>query len=134
MKRIIFSFLGLMLLGLTPAVGVESIESAEAIEEEEGLEGYVLPNGIYTTRVVGDIQEIDLANRTAIISGYVYSFVGLNGYERPSVKLYGSQAGSLELLQQDMRVRIDFVKSEAWRTVITLQEVNPNNPANIITD
>jgi hypothetical protein len=33
-----------------------------------------------------------------------------------------------------MRVRIDFVREKKWRTIITLQEVNPNDPANIITD
>jgi hypothetical protein len=129
MGRFIVIFFGLLALGLMPAFGAKS-----SSQEPPPPEGYALPSGIYTDRVIGDIHTIDLVTRTAIISGYLYSFSGLSGYERPSIKLYGSQAGSLELLAPKMRVRIDYVRGNTSRTVITLQEVDPNDPANAISD
>jgi hypothetical protein len=128
MKKFMSSFFGLLILGLLPAVGAELPAGVEPPE------GYSLPGGIPTHRVIGDINKIDLATRIAIISGFSYSFSGLNGYDLPSVKLYGSQAGALELLKPDMRVRMDYVRGKTTRTVITLQEVDPNDPANAIND
>jgi|AntAceMinimDraft_12_1070368.scaffolds.fasta_scaffold113808_2 hypothetical protein len=120
MKRLFVSCVVLLALGLDAAVG-------EEVDDE-------IQKDIVAYTVLGEIHEIDLATRKAIISGYEYSFSGQNGYERPSVKLYGSQAGSLELLRTNMRVRIAYLHGDEARIVMSLQEVDASLPENALNE
>jgi hypothetical protein len=120
MKKLIIGCVALLTLSLNAA-------------HSEGADDEIQKDN-YTFSVLGEIHEIDLAARTAIVSGYEYSFNGPNGYERPSVKLLGSQAGSLELLQPRMRVTIDYLLGEEARIVVSLQEVDASLPENVLND
>ena len=124
MKRFIFGYFAMLILATAPAVAEEDGAAAAAQAEAEAN----------TFSVLGEIHEIDYATRTAIISGYEYRFVGLNGFDRPSVKLYGSQAGSLELLQKDMRVRVRYLRGPELRIVVSLQEVDAKDPENALNE
>jgi hypothetical protein len=77
----------------------------------------------YTQTRVGAIQAMDRASRTAVISGYRYSFSGLKGYDHPEVKLYGSKFGSFMLLNVGMTVKVVYRLSEKSRVVVELQQV-----------
>ena len=77
----------------------------------------------YTQTRVGMIQAMDRASRTAVISGYRYSFSGVKGYDYPEVKLYGSNFGSFMLLSVGMTVRVVYRLSEKSRVVVELQQI-----------
>ncbi len=77
----------------------------------------------YTQTRVGMIQEMDRASRTAVISGYRYSFSGVKGYDHPDIKLYGSEFGSFTHLTVGMTVRVVYRLSEKSRVVVELQQV-----------
>jgi hypothetical protein len=77
----------------------------------------------YTQTRIGMIQAMDRASRTAVISGYRYSFSGVKGYDHPEVKLFGSNFGSFMLLNVGMTVKVVYRLSEKSRVVVELQQV-----------
>ncbi|HJN52177.1 MAG: hypothetical protein QGI68_13895 [Pseudomonadales bacterium] len=77
----------------------------------------------YTQTRVGMIQLMDHATRTVVISGYRYSFSGIEGYDHPSVRLVGSNFGSFMLLTVGMTVQVVYRLSENSRVVIELLQV-----------
>jgi hypothetical protein len=77
----------------------------------------------YTQSRIGMIQGMDYASRTAVISGYRYSFSGVKGYDHPDVRLHGSKYGSFTLLNVGMTVKVVYRLSEKSRVVVDLQQV-----------
>lgn len=77
----------------------------------------------YTQTRIGMIQAIDRASRTAVISGYRYSFTGVNGYDHPHVRLVNSNFGSFVLLNVGMTVKVVYRLAEKSRVVVDLQQV-----------
>jgi hypothetical protein len=77
----------------------------------------------YTQTRIGMIQVMDHASRTAVISGYRYSFSGVKGYDHPAVRLYGSKFGDFMLLNVGMTVKVVYRLSEKSRVVVELQQV-----------
>jgi|TARA_Y100000310_G_scaffold288232_1_gene313700 hypothetical protein len=69
------------------------------------------------------IHEIDRVSRTAVISGYRYSFSGVNGYDYPTVRLYGSDFGSFTMLTVGMTAQVIYRLSDKSRVVVELQQV-----------
>ena len=78
----------------------------------------------YTQTRIGMVHSLDLANKTAIISGYRYSFTGTEGWDLPSVKMYGTDYGAYELLRTDMKVRVTYRLSKKSRVVVALRQVS----------
>lgn len=77
----------------------------------------------YTQTRIGVIQSMDYAARTAVVSGYRYSFDGLKGYDLPSIRLYGSDYGSFTHLTVGMTVEVVYRLSKKSRVVVELQQV-----------
>lgn len=71
----------------------------------------------------GIVDVIDFADRTAIISGYKYSFgePGANYY--PDVTMLNSDFGSFELLKPGMKVDIVYGEFGFIRVVVSLQQL-----------
>ena len=69
------------------------------------------------------IHSMDYASRTAVMSGYRYSFSGVNGYDHPAIRLYGSEFGSFSSLTVGMTVRVVYRLSDESRVVAELQQV-----------
>jgi hypothetical protein len=88
----------------------------------------------YTVARIGEVQSVDYATRTAVISGYRYAFSGLKGYDTPSVKMLNSEAGAFELLQPGMRVRILYRLSEQARIVVEMKQVSSTTRLGIPED
>jgi len=70
----------------------------------------------------GTIRSIDLAERTGIISGFKYWF-GPPDFWELEVKLYQSDAGSLELLQEGMKVEIDYGEKGVGRLAFRIRQL-----------
>ena len=83
-----------------------------------------VPASDYTQTRIGMVHSLDLANKTAIISGYRYSFTGTEGWDLPSVKMYGTDYGAYELLRTDMKVRVTYRLSNKSRVVVALRQVS----------
>jgi hypothetical protein len=88
----------------------------------------------YTVVRIGEVQSVDYATRTAVISGYRYAFSGVRGYDTPAVRMLNSEAGAFELLEPGMRVRVLYRLSERARIVVELQQVSRSTPLGIPAD
>jgi hypothetical protein len=88
----------------------------------------------YTQTRIGMVHSLDLANKTAIISGYRYSFAGTKGWDLPSVKMYGTDYGAFELLRTNMKVRVTYRLSKKSRVVVALRQVSDDAKLGIPDD
>ena len=86
---------------------------------EEEMQGAVASR---TTR--GVIHSVDLAERTAIISGYKYDFGSPNEQMFVEVKMYNSAYGAFELLQPGMKVEIVYNDNGTERMAIEVQQLS----------
>ncbi len=93
-----------------------------------------LPASDYTQTRIGMVHSLDLANKTAVISGYRYSFTGTEGWDLPSVKMYGTDYGAFELLRKDMKVRVTYRLSKMSRVVVALRQVSDDTRLGIPDD
>jgi hypothetical protein len=102
----------LLVLALTSQMAVA--EELRFLTEEE-MQGAVASR---TAR--GVIYSVDLAERTAIISGYKYYFGSPNEQADVKVKMYNSAYGAFELLQPGMKVEIVYGDdgNERWATEV----------------
>lgn len=75
------------------------------------------------TRIV-EIHSLDHSDTTAIMSGYRYSFKGVNGWDLPTIRLYGSDYASYQMLRAYMKVKVEYRLSDHARIVIRLEEVS----------
>jgi len=69
------------------------------------------------------IHSLDLANKTAVISGYRYGFTGAQGWDLPSIKMYNTDFGAFELLKTGMKVRVTYRLSKSSRIVVAMRQV-----------
>lgn len=77
----------------------------------------------YTQTRIGMVHSLDVVNKTAVISGYRYSFTGTKGYDLPSIKMSNSDYGAFELLRKGMKVRVTYRLSKSSRIVVELRQV-----------
>ena len=93
-----------------------------------------VPASDYTQTRIGMVHSLDLANKTAVISGYRYSFTGTEGWDLPSIKMYGTDYGAFELLRTDMKVRVTYRLSKMSRVVVALRQVSDDTRLGIPDD
>jgi hypothetical protein len=74
-----------------------------------------------TTMISGEIQSINLADRSAIISGTRYHFGPLSG--GVVVHMLGRNFGAVELLQTGMSVRVFYIKNFGGRQAKLILQV-----------
>lgn len=77
----------------------------------------------YTQTRIVEIFSLDYSKKTAVMSGYRYSFTGLKGYDLPKVQMLGTTVGAYGLLRPGMKARVEYKLSEASRIVISLKQV-----------
>ena len=97
-----------LLLVLAPGICAQELE----------LDPRLIEN---TTMVSGEIQSIDLAGRTAIISGTRYHFGPSSG--GVEVHMLGRDFGAVELLQQDMLVDVYYIRESDSRQAKLIVQV-----------
>jgi hypothetical protein len=71
----------------------------------------------------GVVREIDLASRTAIISGYRYYFGSSGGYQTPQMELIYYSTAVFEMLEVDMKVQFDYTSEKPWRRILRLHQL-----------
>jgi len=72
----------------------------------------------------GVLHSLDLSSRTAMIGGYRYHFIPDFGSPPLSVKLYGSDAGSLSLLHPGMKVRVTYGDTGDARVAVRIEQLS----------
>ena len=69
------------------------------------------------------IREIDLAARTAIISGYRYYFGTSSGYQTPDIQLLYYSTATFEMLSVGMKVQFHYTPQKPWRRILRLRQL-----------
>ncbi|MFT6517343.1 MAG: hypothetical protein ACJATP_001006 [Candidatus Azotimanducaceae bacterium] len=77
---------------------------------------------------IGEIHSTNPVDRTAIISGYRYSFNGVSGYGNPTIKMLGGFSGDYGMLQPGMKVLVVF-RSSRWARIVESMEQVANHVA-----
>ncbi|MBL4682766.1 MAG: hypothetical protein JKY88_18885 [Pseudomonadales bacterium] len=72
----------------------------------------------------GQIRSIDLVNRTAIISGFIYHFGPATDAQPLQVRMLGKDYGSLEMLKVDMHVEVIYIQEDQHRVGKKLTQIN----------
>ncbi len=73
----------------------------------------------------GRIQEIDLTQRTIIISGFKY-LLGPSTIDKPlEVRMMGTNHGALELLAADMFVEVHYLPTSSYRIAKLMTQIEP---------
>ena len=94
---------GILILSL---VLVGSVQAAEEWAEKEGV-----------------VREIDLASRTAIISGFRYYFGTSGGYQTAEISLLAYPVASFEMLEVGMKVQYHYTPQKPFRRVLRLRQL-----------
>ncbi len=69
----------------------------------------------------GVIHSISIGDRTAVISGYRYTFGHSSGQDQPGIELSGRDHGAFQMLRTGMKVRFHFVAvPNSYRRVLYL--------------
>lgn len=71
----------------------------------------------------GVVREIDMAARTAIISGYRYYFGTSSGYQTPEMQLTYYPRATFEMLQVGMKVQFHFTPQKPYRRILRLRQL-----------
>lgn len=70
----------------------------------------------------GFIRSINIADRTAVISGYRYTFGHSSGQDQPIIELSGRDHGAFQMLRTGMKVRFHFVAvPDSYRRILYLR-------------
>ena len=73
----------------------------------------------------GVIRSINIADRTAVISGYRYTFGHPSGQDMPIIELSGRDHGAFQMLRTGMKVRFHFVAvPNGYRRVLYLRHLH----------
>lgn len=108
MKKMIAGFAGLLALILMPVTFGQHIDYDHLnwVEKE------------------GVIRSINLVDRTAVISGYRYTFGHVSGLNQPTIELVGGTQGALELLKVGMKVQFHFVAvPDTYRRMLYIRQL-----------
>ena len=71
----------------------------------------------------GVVREVDLANRTAIISGFRYYFGTSFGFQTPEIELLLYPRGTFEMLQVGMKVQFHYTPRKPYRRILRLRQL-----------
>ena len=74
----------------------------------------------------GVIYEMNLVTRMIQISGYDYHVSPAYGEDLTEISLYGTSAGSFELLTVGMKVEVEYLELERARVAVVIKELDPN--------
>ncbi len=107
MKSLNLFVLLLLTATLTPPVNAEELNFFKVMDSVE--------DGMALRSATGEIHELDLARRTAIISGFMYVFGPSTLADPLEVTMLGSDYGALELLRVGMYVEVRFLQSPSGR-------------------
>ncbi len=110
MRNLVFS-LGLFVSMLSVQASAETFF--------ELLNGEDTPD--HTRVEQGVLAQQDYSSRTMIVSGYKY-MVGTN-FQTP-VTLFGTSAGSFELLKSGMKLEIEYFDLGEYRLAIRIEEID----------
>jgi hypothetical protein len=76
------------------------------------------------TIVTGRIRSIDLSEGSTIISGFTYHFGSAAGTNRCVVRMLGRDFGAVELLQENMFVKVYYVQDSGRRLAKLIVQTN----------
>lgn len=78
---------------------------------------------LYARKTIGEIHEIDLAERKAVISGYRYDFGSVVIGNDSEVKMLGGSTGAFEMLEPGMKVFLLFADTGVSRYVLRAEQI-----------
>jgi hypothetical protein len=87
--------------------------NAMAIAEEE----------VWWLEKEGVIRSINLADRTAIITGFRYYFGSSSGYQMADIELLNQSTAVFEMLAVGMKVQFHFTSDKPWRRILRLRQL-----------
>ena len=82
-----------------------------------------IPDGTPERTGIGRIQEIDLGNRSIVVSGFKYLLGPSTLADAVEVRMLGVEYGSVEMLQVNMFVEVTFVPAPEYRIAKELQHI-----------
>lgn len=94
-------------------------EEMEFITDED-----VLNQTVRARTTQGVVESVDLAERSALISGYTYDFGPANMPIPVEVKMYNSDYGAFELLRSGMKVEIVYGDVGDVRLAVRVQQLS----------
>lgn len=103
------------------ALAADTDEQMEFITDEN-----VLAEAVRARTTQGVIESVDLVERSAIISGYLYDFGPPDMRIPVEVKMYNSNYGAFELLQPGMKVEIVYGDVGDTRLAVRVKQLSNN--------
>lgn len=97
---------------------------ASAATFEELVDGMTEP--LPARKSEGVISELSYRDRSIVISGYEYLVGPPTILDPLEVSLYGTTAGSFELLSAGMKVEVEYIDLGQARIAFIIRELNPN--------
>jgi hypothetical protein len=76
------------------------------------------------TMVTGRIRSIDFSEGSTIVSGFTYHFGSASGGNRCVVRMLGRDFGAVELLQENMFVKVYYVQEPGRRLAKLIIQTN----------
>ena len=76
------------------------------------------------TMVTGRIRSIDFSEGSTIVSGFTYHFGSAGGGNRCEVRMLGRDFGAVELLQENMFVKVYYVQEPGRRLAKLIIQTN----------
>ena len=103
------------------ALAADPDEQIEFITDEN-----VLKEAVRARTTQGVIESVDVAERSAIIGGYIYDFGPPDMRIPVEVKMYNSNYGAFELLQPGMKVEIVYGDVGDMRLAVRVKQLSNN--------
>jgi hypothetical protein len=110
----------ILLLTLAP------IGYAEDLEYDSTIDNATIDNATIdnATMVTGRIRSIDFSEGSTIVSGFTYHFGSAAGTNRCVVRMLGRDFGAVELLQENMFVKVYYVQDSGRRLAKLIVQTN----------
>jgi hypothetical protein len=86
-------------------------------------DAYAADKKIYARKTIGQIHEMDMTERTAVISGFRYYFGSSVYGDASKVKLLGYNSGSFEMLNPGMKLRLTYAEYGTNRYVVLAEQL-----------
>jgi hypothetical protein len=104
-----------------PVSDVSVVDVNEVFIEDATIDGATIENAIMVT---GRIRSIDFSEGSTIVSGFTYHFGSAGGSNRCVVRMLGRDFGAVELLQENMFVKVYYVQEPGRRLAKLIIQTN----------
>ena len=104
-----------------PVSDVSVVDVNEVFIEDATIDGATIDSAAIVT---GRIRSIDFSEGSTIVSGFTYHFGSAGGSNRCVVRMLGRDFGAVELLQENMFVKVYYVQEPGRRLAKLIIQTN----------